>query len=78
MFRLRKELFFFRFQGLYHGLVVEPKNSPRGPRLQYRERSDRMLTFIAATASIVTWVTVPRAQRPVATLNVEPLRLREL
>ncbi len=49
MFRLRKELFFFRFQGLYHGLVVEPKNSPRGPRLQYRERSDRMPTLTLAS-----------------------------
>jgi len=30
MFRLRKEFFFFRFQSLNHGTVVEPKNSPRG------------------------------------------------
>ena len=52
MFRLRKELFFFRFQSLNHGIVVEPKNSPRGPRLQYRERSDRMPTLTLASSSL--------------------------
>ena len=49
MFRLREELFFFRFQSLDRGIVVEPKNSLRGPRLQYRERSDRMPTLTLAS-----------------------------